>query len=301
MSTTSGKKPVRRVRVIEIVDEDGTELDEETVKAVLAAADAEDAGERAAVALDKPEKSDESEKSAKAEADEASAKDAESVEEAESGESVAKDGDGGPRNVEPGRAWGLGGVTAVRVLAAAVAVLAVLAAFGLYGWRSAASAAAERDALVARIAAFGDVMATFSYTDVAEGNDRTLAFLTGDAKAEREQLDLAAFGERLTAQKADLKSKTHAVYVGQIDGSLASAVLVFDLSIEAPALSQSQTISRSHLTLGLIKVDGTWMISSMVPAGSESDTGSAVPGVEGPATEPAAPTPSGTASPKDGE
>ncbi|ROO89746.1 hypothetical protein EDD29_7453 [Actinocorallia herbida] len=301
MSTTSGKKPVRRVRVIEIVDEDdtGAELDEATVRAVLAAADAEEAAEAEAAAGKAAETDDvelddieEMEAPEKAEASEK----AEALEKAEEPAKAPaeKKGSGGDTKAS-GRL--------VQILSAAVAVLAVLAAVGLFQWRSAAAADADRAELVKRIAAFGDVMATFSYADVQAANHKTLSYLTGDARTEREKLDLAEFGKRLTAQKADLTSKTYAVYVGSVDGMMASAVLVFDLSIEAPALSQSQTISRSHLTLGLIKVDGTWMISSMVPAGSESATGTAVPGVEG-ATETPAPVPSApadTESPKAGD
>ena len=258
MSTTTGpgRKPVRRVRVIEILDDE--ELDEATVDAVLAEADAAaDAAEAAAT-----------------EKDEAAA--------TEKVERPGRPGEAGKPEEEPAAAErpprarrlpalpsGAGGRTTA-LLTAGVVVLALLAGFALFQWRSAASAAAEREEIVARVSAFGEVMATYSYEDVESANEKALTYLTGDALAERKKVDLDALREQFQSQKTRLRSTTYAVYVGSVDGSLASAVLVFDLRGESSALQEPQTIGKSHLTLGLIKRDGTWMISSMVPAGSES-------------------------------
>lgn len=258
MSTTTGpgRKPVRRVRVIEILDDE--ELDEATVDAVLAEADAAaDAAEAAAT-----------------EKDEAAA--TEKVERPERPGEAGKPGEEPAAAERPSRARrlpalpsGAGGRTTA-LLTAGVVVLALLAGFALFQWRSAASAAAEREEIVARVSAFGEVMATYSYEDVESANEKALTYLTGDALAERKKVDLDALREQFQSQKTRLRSTTYAVYVGSVDGSLASAVLVFDLRGESSALQEPQTIGKSHLTLGLIKRDGTWMISSMVPAGSES-------------------------------
>ncbi|MCD0451449.1 hypothetical protein LO762_19935 [Actinocorallia sp. API 0066] len=299
---TTPKKPVRRVRVIEIVDEDGTDLDEATLNSLIAAADA------SADVADGSEDGDAADERASGKAAESTAPAEDAADDGdtdtvkggarEASDETAGTGDDtsdektdrAARELAKGGSTGGRAGSAVRAagrlvpgLVAAVVVLAVLAVVGLVQWRSAAGEEAERRDLVARVSAFGDVMATFSYRDVESAHEKTLAFLTGDARAEREKLDLKAFGDRLAEQKADLRSKSYAVYVGRVDGNLASAVLVFDLSIEAPALSQSQTIGKSHLTLGLIKVDGTWMISSMTPAGSEDSAASSVPGVGTPA------------------
>ncbi|GAA0966520.1 hypothetical protein [Actinocorallia libanotica] len=257
MSTTTGpgRKPVRRVRVIEFLDDE--ELDEATVDAVLAEADAAEPAEIAAT-----------------EKDEAAA--TEKVERPERPGAAGKPEEEPAAAERPSRARrlpalpsGAGGRTTA-LLTAGVVVLALLAGFALFQWRSAASAAAEREEIVARVSAFGEVMATYSYEDVESANEKALTYLTGDALAERKKVDLDALREQFQSQKTRLRSTTYAVYVGSVDGSLASAVLVFDLRGESSALQEPQTIGKSHLTLGLIKRDGTWMISSMVPAGSES-------------------------------
>lgn len=250
-TTTTGpdKKPARRVRVIEIVD------DEELEEAPAGETAEEPAAEESAA------------------------------------EEPAKTPLKAKRKVKglPEAPAGKGGRTNA-LLAAAVVVLAVVAGLALFQWRSAASAADERKELVARITAFGNVMATYSYDDVESANEKAMAYLTGDALEERKKVDLKALREQLESQQTKLKSTTYAVYVGSIDGNLASAVLVFDLEGESKALSRPQTISKSHLTLGLIKRDGEWMISSMVPAGTEG--ASAPAGAVPSAAESASPAPS---------
>ncbi|WP_106397829.1 hypothetical protein [Actinocorallia populi] len=295
MSTTTGpgRKPVRRVRVIEILDDE--ELDEATIDAVLAAADAEEAEEAEEAAEPKaaepgePGESAESGESAEDEktgeaegdgkkgtpavvlrkADSADTDAADTGDEAAAGDAGGPGGDGEPEKRTVSKEKAAGGRTTV-LLTAGVVVLALLAGFALFQWRAAASAAAEREEIVARVTAFGDVMATYSFDDIESANEKAMTYLTGDALEEREKVDLKALREQLESQKTELKSSTYAVYVGSVDGSLASAVLVFDLRGESAALAAPQTIAKSHLTLGLIKRDGKWMISSMVPAGSES-------------------------------
>ncbi len=316
MSTTgSGKKPVRRVRVIEILDDE--ELDEAAVEAVLAAADAAEAEETAAEAEETAAvKAAEAEETAKAEEPADAVEAVEPVtllkaEEAEEGEAPEKAGgaeksEKPEKSAKPERHEGAGKKAAgpssglaARVpvlLTAAVVVLALLAGFALLQWRSADGVNKERKELIARVTEFGDVMATYSYDDVESSNEKAMSYLTGDALEERRKVDLAALKKQLEAQKTKLESKTYAVYVGSIDGNLAGAVLVFDLKGESTALSAPQTISKSHLTLGLIKRDGRWMISSMVPAGSENATSQAPAGT----TVPSA-TPSPSPSEKKGE
>lgn len=280
MSTTSGpdRKPVRRVRVIEILDDDlGEDLDEATIDAALAAADAARSVEDAAAA--EAEAGD-------LEDAEPTASDLEDADEEPAGEPVPARRPSADKPVPSGAS---GRVTAS--LTAAVVALALLAGFALVQWRSAAGAAEDRKALIARVTAFGDVMATYSYDDVESANKKAMAYLTGDALEERKKVDLAALSEQLKSQKTKLTSKTYAVYVGSVDGNLATAVLVFDLEGESSALSGPQTISKSHLTLGLIKRDGEWMISSMVPAGTEGANSSAASTLPSSSTAPS-PSPS---------
>ncbi|MEO3786364.1 hypothetical protein ABGB12_23820 [Actinocorallia sp. B10E7] len=270
MSTTTGpdKKPARRVRVIEILDDE--ELDETTAERAEGAEDpkgSEDSGKKdeAAVTLLKAE---------------------DGVGAEGEPEPAAK-----PVREKPAKARlpavpSAGGGRTTTLLTAAVVVLALLAGFALFQWRSAAGAAGERKELIARITAFGNVMATYSYDDVESANKKAMTYLVGDALEERKKVDLGALREQLKSQKTKLESTTYAVYVGSVDGNLASAVLVFDLRGESSALSEPQTISKSHLTLGLIKRDGEWMISSMVPAGSENASNAATGAVPSGATSP---------------
>jgi hypothetical protein len=172
----------------------------------------------------------------------------------------------------------------VGVLSAAVLVLAVFASFGLYKWQTASSDEDERRALIKRVADYGNVVADFDYHDLQKSVDRSLSFLTGDALA-KQQRDLAVskLEKDWTQKQLTLSSRTDNVYVTELNGNLAGAVLVFDINAESPLLGTTKTgpqpvLVKSHLTLGMVKVKGVWMISSLTPAGTETN-GSAVPGL----------------------
>lgn len=172
----------------------------------------------------------------------------------------------------------------VVVLSAAVLVLAVFASFGLYKWQTASSDEGERRALIKRVADYGNAVADFDYHDLQKSVDHSLSFLTGDALA-RQQRDLAVskLQKDWTEKQLTLSSKTENVYVTELNGNLAGAVLVFDINAESPLFGATKTgpqpvLVKSHLTLGMVKVKGVWMVSSLTPAGTETD-GSAVPGL----------------------
>ncbi len=189
----------------------------------------------------------------------------------------------------------------VMVLSGAVLVLAVLASLGLYKWQAASSAEGERQALIKRVSDYGNSVADFDYRDLQKSVDRSLSFLTGDALARQQRdLEVGKLEKDWTEKQLTLSSKTQNVYVTELNGNLAGAVLVFDINAESPLFGATKTgpqpvLVRSHLTLGLVKVKGEWMVSSLTPAGTESD-GSAVPGL-GTGSSRTAPTELPTATP----
>lgn len=263
MSTTTGpekKKPVRRVRVIEVLD-DG-ELDEATIEAALAEADA---------------------------AEEAEAEEVEEAEEVAEVEHEKKAEPAKTRVRMPPR-----GNTTVISLSAAVLVLALLSGFALFKWQSAASAADERRELIALVTEFGDNVANMPYNDLQGANKKVMTYLTGDALEEREKVDLKPLQDRLVPSKASLSSKTYAVYAAELNGDFARAVLVFDIIATAEGKEGApQRVEKNHLALSLVKMDGTWKISKMIPAGNELDASTVVPGLgdsPAPTTAPSAST-----------
>ncbi|MEO5876934.1 MAG: hypothetical protein ABIS86_20180 [Streptosporangiaceae bacterium] len=188
-------------------------------------------------------------------------------------------------------------------LVAAVVILAVLASFGLYKWQSSSSDRQERQALIKRVTDYGNSVADFDYRDLQKSVDRSLSFLTGDALAkQRRDLAVSRLQKDWTDKQLKLSSRTQNVYLTELNGNLAGAVLVFDINAESPLFGADKTgpqpvLVRSHLTLGLVRIKGVWKVSSLTPAGTESD-GSSVPGLgAATGTTTAAPTASPTASP----
>ena len=127
-------------------------------------------------------------------------------------------------------------------------------------------------------------MADFDYRNLQKSVDRSLSFLTGDALARQQRdLEVSKLEKDWTEKQLTLSSKTQNVYITELNGNLAGAVLVFDINAESPLFGATKTgpqpvLVKSHLTLGMVKVKGVWMVSSLTPAGTESD-GSAVPGL----------------------
>ncbi|GAB3663546.1 hypothetical protein GCM10027589_27180 [Actinocorallia lasiicapitis] len=279
MSSTPEKKPVRRVRVIEIIDDgDGLDLDAATIDAVLAAdAEAEAAAEPEVEA--EPVKV----KTVKAEPVEIAPVEAEPTEpEAEpAAAEVPRQAPKAPVVLKEG------GGRLVMILTGAVVVLALVAGFALFKWQSAASPEEERAAVVARVTEYGNVLGSYPADGVDAAQQKVLGFLTGDALEERRASKLEELKQQLATAKVSLESRTRAVYVGAVDGNFASVVLVFDMSFTGPG--GSRTVEKNHLTLGLVKQNGLWMVSSNAAAGNEQSTTGAVPGFSDGQQQPTSP------------
>ncbi|GAA3238560.1 hypothetical protein [Actinocorallia longicatena] len=162
-------------------------------------------------------------------------------------------------------------------LSAAVVALALLAGFALLQWRSAGSPDDDRAALVARVTGYGDALGTYPVGGVDAAQARVLTFLTGEALADLRTSQADRLKRQLTDAEVSLESRTDAVYIASIDGGKADVVLVFDLTFTGPG--GSRTVERNHLTLGMVRKDGIWMVASTAAAGSERDSGGAVPGL----------------------
>ncbi|MCD0449314.1 hypothetical protein LO762_08950 [Actinocorallia sp. API 0066] len=249
--------PVRRVRVIEILDDGDAPLDDAALTTALRAATDPDKDGDGATADHTPDAAP------------------------DEGETAARRGRfaagwAGLRAAVPtsGRA----------VLVAALAVTTATAGVGLHQWRALAAEKSARQELVRRVADYGDAVGGFDYRDLQGSIDRSLSFLTGDALAtQKEALVASRLEKEWTSKQLKLTSRTSAVYVTELNGDMAGAVLVFDINAESPLFEDSgpgpqPLLVRNHLTLGLVKRRGVWMVAAQSPAGNES-TGTAVPGL----------------------
>ncbi len=260
------KKPVRRVRVIEVLeDDDELDLDEVLASADLAEEDEEPPPSRSSKAKRVVEAADEDE-----DADEDAEPPVRPRKKADSAAPAAKRKAGASarpseESAEP-RARRL--LAALRSRGAVISLGSVLGAalatFAIYEWREAASlqsAKSDRAAVAARVTQFGDVVMSYDLSNISGSAAQIRPYLTGDALTDfQNTLTQLQQNAAKTTVSAAFKSKTDSVYVKDVNGRLASAVLVWTLSVSQGGNTQPLQ-SNLGLTIDLIKDKGVWKIA----------------------------------------
>jgi hypothetical protein len=248
-ASKSRKKPVRRVRVIEVIDDedDGEDLD---LDEVLATADLADEAE----AEEAEEEEEEPPPPPKARK--------KPVVEEPPAEKAAP-----PRKLRTA----LGNLRVLLVVA--VVLIAALASWGIFEWRRAAdlqSAKSDRAQVTKLVSRFGNVVMAYDLSDIAGSAAKIKPYLTGDAltSLQNTQSELQANAAKTTvAAGAGFKSKTDAVYVKDVNGKLASAVLIWTMSVSQGGNTQP-VLTNIGLTVDLIKDGGTWKIAKYTATSS---------------------------------
>ncbi|MGH3390097.1 MAG: hypothetical protein ACRDOO_14605 [Actinomadura sp.] len=234
---TAAKKKVRRVRVIEVIDDD-EDLDEDLGE-VLDAIDTD--GEDTKPADTKTEAAAEPEKAEK---------------KAVKAEGVAK----------PGRLLTVFGSPWFTTVLVAL-VLAAVASWALVRWHSLSGKESDRQAVTAAAAKFGDVVYSYDPAYVQAAIDHNREMMAGDLRSQY-VASANSYKEFFAKNKWTWSSKTSKVYLAEMQGDLASAVIVIDINIrmtEGP-----YAVPAAHFTLGMVKENGAWKVSSMKAAGSEA-------------------------------
>jgi hypothetical protein len=253
---TAGKK-VRRVRVIEVIDDD------------VDAAGADDDLQEVLDALDESEKTDEA--------------------------------PAAPAKPKP-KAKPAPGPAAKRALASprttvalVVVLIAALASLTIWQWRQAAALAAEQAErrAVAKVAGeYGDTAFSYTATGYRASIDRNLKLLGGDLLATYKRDTIPNLPTVFTKNpQLVMQSKIKKVYVGDVNGTLATAVILVDIRLQTPQGANDG--SNALLRLALAKDDDGWKITQQAASGQGDDAASQLPTLPN-----ASATPSDTPSPK---
>jgi hypothetical protein len=269
----AGKKKVRRVRVIEVIDDDE---DEEDLDDVLEAIDeAEPAPAPAKRPKKKPAAAKKTVRAEKPEEPEDA--------DAERAESRLRALLASPR------------ATVVLV----VVLIAALASTAIWQWRQAAGLSAqqgERREIAEVAGAYGD--AAFSYTaqTYQAGVQRNLKLLGGDLLSTYKQNTVPNLPTVFSKNpQLVMTSKIKKVYVGDVNGNLATAVILVDIKLQTPQGVNDG--SNALLRLSLAKGEGgTWRITQQAASGQSDDAAATgqVPGLPSAST---APSPKGSKTP----
>ncbi|WP_187437703.1 hypothetical protein [Actinomadura decatromicini] len=254
-------KRKRRVRVIEVIDDE--DLDD-----VLEALDAEDEAEEAeeepaprpAKAKPKPKPVAKAKPVSTAKPVKAPPKPRPPVEDAE----TADEPDEEPRPAGQ-TVFGLGVPQAVVV----VVLVALLASLALWQWRSASAQSSkqdERDAVSKVASAYGDIVYNYNAGNYQAQSAKVQKLLAGDLLEEYKKNALPTVASAFQADpQMVLTTKTNQVFVGSVDGRFATAVLMLDLTLKTKSGAVDEPATLLRLSLG--KIDGEWKITQQYPSG----------------------------------
>jgi hypothetical protein len=274
-------KKVRRVRVIEVIDDDTGEITDDDLAEVLDALEESDDDSDADAADD-----DETDPG---EDDAASAKPKPKV---KPKTTPAPAPEPAPRTrLGAGKALASPRTTAALV----IVLIAALGSVAIWQWRQAARLAAEQGErrAVAKVAGeYGDTAFSYSASTYRTSIDRNQQLLGGDLLATYKRDTIpnlpAVFAKN---PQLVMASKIKKVYVGDVNGTLATAVILVDIRLQTPQGVNDG--SNALLRLSLAKDKDGWKITQQAASGQGDDAASQLPTLPN-----AGATPSDAPSPK---
>lgn len=148
-----------------------------------------------------------------------------------------------------------------------VAVLAYLEASDLE------SEAEERDDVAAAATAFADAYYGFSAGDIEASRDRVVALMTEEFAGQYNEVFDAGIGQLITELDATLQAEILDVFVAEVDGDRAQAVVSANTSATSPQGTFDLT---GYILVTMERVGGDWLVSSVLtlaPPVSEADQG----------------------------
>jgi hypothetical protein len=251
VTANKGNKKVRRVRVIEVIDDD-------------ADVDLDDDLEEVLEALDESEKTNKTSKT-------------DTADTADTADTPARTKPAPKAKPEPAAKRSL---ASPRTTAALVIVLiAALASLAIWQWRQAArldAEQAERRAVAKVAGEYGDTAFSYTATGYRTSIDRNLKLLGGDLLTTYKRDTIPNLPAVFTKNpQLVMQSKIKKVYVGDVNGTLATAVILVDIRLQTPQGVNDG--SNALLRLSLAKDQDGWKITQQAASGQGDDAASQLP------------------------
>ena len=183
-----------------------------------------------------------------------------------------------------GRPW--------RAVAVVLAVLVVLAAATAgVEWRRASDSSAKestRHNVEAAAGGFAEALLSYDYTDLVGARDRVVALAT-DTFAQQYTAGFSeGLGNQITSLQATAKATIRTVYVSDVTGDSAKAVVAVDTEVHSS--SSTQRHLGQYLDLALVRQGGRWRVDTVTYLGSLDDQTSPAAGSTTTSTTTAPPT-----------
>ncbi|GAA2130804.1 hypothetical protein [Actinomadura napierensis] len=217
-------------------------------------------------------------------ADSASAEETEKTEDGEAeaqhddpGESAAKDATAeadAPENRPSWRSRMLGlltGQITAKLLVAAVLIASIVTA-GLQWHRAdkADTRADERRQVGDSAGRFGQALLSYDHTRLQAARNTVLSLASDDFAKTYDQAFTGGLEGIITKLKADASATVRTVYVGDVDGSNARAVVVMDSEVHSTA--GTRNVLGSYLDMKLARSHGTWKVTEVTSIGAANES-----------------------------
>jgi Mce-associated membrane protein len=152
------------------------------------------------------------------------------------------------------------------VLAATSVVLGVLLARGDSDPSREVRAAAGR---------FGEALLTYDYQDPEANRDAVLALSTGSFRSDYDDAFADGLAELITQVEARSRAIVKDVFVSEVERGTAQAIVLLDL--ESDGAGGPRTIPDVYFQLGLVRVEGTWLVDQVINLNLSNQPGAGAP------------------------
>ncbi|HEU5029940.1 MAG TPA: hypothetical protein VFV01_33855 [Spirillospora sp.] len=117
---------------------------------------------------------------------------------------------------------------------------------------------------------FGQALLSYDHTRLQAARNRVLSLASDDFAKTYDQAFTGGLEGIITKLKADASATVRTVYVGDVDGSNARAVVVMDSEVHSTAGTRS--VLGSYLDMKLARSHGAWKVTEVTSIGAANES-----------------------------
>ncbi|GLZ14360.1 hypothetical protein Acsp04_45950 [Actinomadura sp. NBRC 104425] len=177
-----------------------------------------------------------------------------------------------------------------------VALAASVVTAGLQWYRAdqAAQREAERRAVRARASEFGQALLSYDHRNLQAARNRVLSMASDDFAKTYDAAFTGGLESVITRLKADATATVRTVYLGDIEGSTARAIVVMDSEVHSSA--GTRRVLGSYLDMRLTRTGKRWRVTEVTSIGAADETMTGDDGEQKQGGDTPLPTPSASSS-----
>ncbi|GAA4063486.1 hypothetical protein [Actinomadura miaoliensis] len=153
-----------------------------------------------------------------------------------------------------------------------VALVASVVTAGLQWYQAdqAAQREADRRAVRARAGEFGQALLSYDHRNLQAARNRVLSLASDDFAKTYDAAFTGGLESVIARLKADATATVRTVYLGDIEGSTARAIVVMDSEVRSSA--GTRRVLGSHLDMRLTRTGERWRVTEVTSIGAADET-----------------------------